>query len=166
MFCCDEISIVLRTDKKICTNEQTNGKMFLINTKKMKKFFTYSNMIDIDLTCFKLHYRITTGILTSFSLILSIKQFFIDDRIECLNDVDGIPLKILKNYCWTHLKKNGKLNYDVIEKPKKFYQYYQWVTLCLFLQVCFVPGGGGGGKKQTNFFSIVFPSRLCVSVCI
>ncbi|GBM83499.1 Innexin inx2 [Araneus ventricosus] len=115
----------------------------------LKSFFRTSTTF-VDNWAFTLHYRITTGVLIAFSILVTGKQYF-GDPIDCISR-DDIPTKLLNTFCWIHTtfsvpdaweKKVGvEVPYPGVDKytpgeTRKYHAYYQWVCFFLFLQAIF-----------------------------
>ena len=64
------------------------------------KSMVKTDVITIDNLVFRLHYRITVGLLLSASIIGVAKQYF-GDPINCQTS-SGIESKVLDDYCWIH----------------------------------------------------------------
>ncbi|CAL1291424.1 unnamed protein product [Larinioides sclopetarius] len=111
------------------------------------KDFIKTDSIKNDNNIFKLHYRFTVLILTSFSILVSCRQY-LGDPIDCIQN-DDIPENVLETYCWVHATftlpdaYNKKVGIEVphpgIDKytpgeNRKYHAYYQWVCFVLFLQ--------------------------------
>lgn len=101
---------------------------------------------------FRLHYRLTATCLVVFTVILTARQY-VGNPIDCIHSKD-IDEDVLNTFCWIHAtysmrnafktalqptmypgvassKRHNNSNEDI-----KIYSYYQWVTFCLFFQVC------------------------------
>jgi len=121
----------------------------------------------IDNTTFKLHYRVTFGILILCSLLVTLSQFF-GSPIQCI--VEGVPGGIMNTFCWIHgtftipSQLAGKVGNEVAhpgvaplrnqiydkekghvkwteEGDEVRHAWYQWVcfVLCLQALLCYVP---------------------------
>ena len=64
------------------------------------KSMVKTDAITIDNFVFRLHYRITVGLLLAASIIGVAKQYF-GDPINCQTS-SGIESKVLDDYCWIH----------------------------------------------------------------
>ena len=53
----------------------------------------------IDDVIFRLHSKVTVGILMTFSLLVTANQY-IGDPIDCI--VEDVPGPIMDTYCWIH----------------------------------------------------------------
>nr|BAF45609.1 d4.1 [Tranosema rostrale ichnovirus] len=105
--------------------------------------------ILIDNSVFRLHYKITVVVLLAFSLITTSGQFF-GDPMDCY--FPDYPSTSLNTYCYiqstflvarsaTHAAGKGiphpGLTGHTEEDTLKFYGYYQWVFITLFVQAIF-----------------------------
>jgi len=104
--------------------------------------------VNVDNWVFRLHYRITTIILLTFSVMVTLKQY-IGDPIDCLSQSSSIPANVMDQYCWVSttftlphpqtahsdaaLEDLG-VSTAVKNSPRTYHQYYQWVCFVLFLQ--------------------------------
>ncbi|XP_067136972.1 innexin inx2-like [Centruroides vittatus] len=103
--------------------------------------------ITIDNAVFRLHYRATTLLFITFSILVTATQFF-GDPIRCIQR-DDIPERVINTYCWIEstftlpkalTKKVGEeVVYPGVDKHKNGdevieHAYYQWVCFVLFLQ--------------------------------
>lgn len=114
------------------------------------KFGTFK----IDNWVFQLHYIATCLMLFGFSILVTSTQFF-GEPINCMGSTkydDGIPEKVLNNYCWIHCtftlpKAYGKTApWDVVQPGidtttendvQVYHAYYQWVCFFFALQGIF-----------------------------
>jgi len=106
--------------------------------------------ICIDNNIFRLHYKATTIILITCSLLVTSRQY-IGDPIDCIVDPD-VPQNVMDTYCWIHSTFSipnrvigvvgGNIAHPGVAPPselgeqgeKKYHKYYQWVCFCLFFQ--------------------------------
>ncbi|GBN31075.1 Innexin shaking-B [Araneus ventricosus] len=103
--------------------------------------------VKIDYETFRLHYTFTVGILLTFFIIVTTKQF-VGSPIVCDHMVSVSP-KVISTYCWIHstyvipkafYKEVGievpHPGVDGTQDPKEFryINYYQWVYFMLFFQ--------------------------------
>jgi len=129
-------------------------------------YFKKKNSL-IDNATFRLHYRVTFGLLVLGSLLVTLSQFF-GKPIQCIAS-KGVSQSIFETYCWIHgtftipSQLAGTLGVDfsqpgigpeVTERMREkghvgFTQYgdeirhawYQWVCFILFIQavMCYLP---------------------------
>lgn len=105
--------------------------------------------VRIDNDVFRLHYKLTFLLLLGSSIILTLKDFF-GHPIHCINPhPKTISQEFLDNYCWitstysvhSDDKEVKGMIYGLLPDPvddkdeKKHYNYYQWVSLALLIQV-------------------------------
>lgn len=103
--------------------------------------------ISIDSSIDRLHYKVTVIFLVAFSILVTSGQFF-GEPMSC--DFPDSPYHSLNTYCYmqstfinkqsftdsthgrfpTHLRNPGLTE----EHQKRYYGYYQWVFIVLFLQ--------------------------------
>ncbi|XP_076062703.1 innexin inx2-like [Oratosquilla oratoria] len=104
---------------------------------------------DIDNAVFKLHYRITSALLITFSLLVTANGL-IGDPIHCLHDDNPkLPDEVVNTYCWIHTTFTLPKHLDKLpgrgiiypgvgphkdEDDRTYHAYYQWVPFMLFLQ--------------------------------
>nr|CAD7568996.1 unnamed protein product [Timema californicum] len=101
----------------------------------------------IDSPIFKLHYKVTVGILIGFCVMLAARQY-VGDPIECI-DANHVGKDILNMFCWIHstysvhsaflLQIGLDIPYPGVENSRrsndhKVHHFYQWVAFCLFFQ--------------------------------
>jgi len=116
--------------------------------------FIKKHDVNIDSIPFKLHYQVTSLILTLCSVLSTITQFF-GEPIHCFTSFkDDIPEKALNNFCWmqetfilpdsmhkaigTEVAAPGVEKYTGKRQERIFQQYYQWVCFFLaFQSLCF-----------------------------
>lgn len=150
--------------------------------------------IRTDNNIFRLHYKVTTIILISLSLITTSRQY-IGDPITCINE--GMAKNIMDSYCWItstfSVKKDvsedfGRLGQDLVypgvgpyvetRDEVKHHKYYQWVCFVLFFQAVlfYIPRyvwkvweGGRAKKLATNLKLISLDNQAmnqrCESLC-
>lgn len=102
--------------------------------------------INIDTNVFRLHYKLTVIVLLVFWLLITSRQFF-GSQMECY--FPDMPTISLNTYCYIHStflvkpsEKNAapqRLLHPGVsghreEDTLKFYGYYQWVFVVLFVQ--------------------------------
>ena len=103
--------------------------------------------VNIDNDIFRLHYKATVIVLTTFSLLVTSRQF-IGDPIQCI--VEGVPEYVMDTYCWIHSTftipnriSTERIGIDVPhpgigvvreDDDIKYHKYYQWVCFVLFFQ--------------------------------
>jgi hypothetical protein len=135
------------SEYKVTKTENYKSEMFNIFTN-VKSLFKFQR-ISTDGLVFKLHYRETVSILVIFCITLSTCQF-VGEPIDCIHNKD-LPNNLINAYCWIHSTFSMRSAFHKIgsvdishpgienslggQKPKKEHRYYQWVVLCLFLQV-------------------------------
>lgn len=110
------------------------------------------NRIVLDNQIFRLHYKATSLLLLMFSILVTSTQYF-GDPIDCIQH-DAVPKNVIRTFCWIHSTFNVPSAYNAtvgvngvahpgIQKytpneHRRYYGYYQWVCMVLFLQaVCF-----------------------------
>jgi len=126
----------------------------------LKAYLTKVDPARIDNFVFKLHYRVSFGLLLMCMALVSTTQYF-GDPIKCI--ADGVPEEPLDLFCWIHStfsvpsrlgtakEEYGVGNFDQIGLSQPHpgvaplepgqemvtHKYYQWVVFFLFLQACF-----------------------------
>jgi hypothetical protein len=111
----------------------------------------------IDNATFRLHYRVTFGILLTCSLLATAHQFF-GNPISCITDAPSTSQ--VETYCWIHGtytmidQINATIGTEVAhpgvgtnspkydpEAREKRHAYYQWVCFMFFIQamLCYMP---------------------------
>jgi len=112
--------------------------------------------VHTDNFVFRLHSKVSVGLLLLCSLLVSYSQFF-GDPIDCVVHKDAVPSGVMDTYCWVHStftlpdRVNQEEGFDVAhpfvgaqteEETTVRHKYYQWVCFTLFLQALFfaVPG--------------------------
>ncbi|CAN8019791.1 hypothetical protein HPB47_013270 [Ixodes persulcatus] len=110
------------------------------------------NRIVLDNQIFRLHYKATSLLLLMFSILVTSAQYF-GDPIDCINH-DSVPANVIRTFCWIHstfnipAAFNATVGVDGVPHPgiqkytpdehRRYYGYYQWVCMVLFLQAgCF-----------------------------
>lgn len=110
------------------------------------------NRIVLDNQVFRLHYKATSLLLLMFSILVTSTQYF-GDPIDCVQH-DSVPKNVIKTFCWIHSTFNVPKAYNATvgvngvaypgiqkytpEEIRRYYGYYQWVCMVLFIQaVCF-----------------------------
>ncbi|BAF45759.1 viral innexin-g1.1 [Ichnoviriform fugitivi] len=97
-----------------------------------------STHIDNIFFCF--HYKFTVLFLLAFSILVASRQYF-GEPIEC--EFDEYENGKLNNYCFvkaTFVREQNTKDAEVGGKPTetvRYYGYYSWVFLTLFLQAVF-----------------------------
>lgn len=110
------------------------------------------NRIVLDNQIFRLHYKATSLLLLMFSILVTSTQYF-GDPIDCIQH-DSVPANVIRTFCWIHSTFNipdafnrtvgvngvphpGIQTYTP-DEVRRYYGYYQWVCMVLFLQAaCF-----------------------------
>lgn len=102
--------------------------------------------VHIDNSFFRLHYKLTVTVLLAFSLLITSKEYF-GNPVDC--HFPAYSYGSLNNYCavqstFTMQRSfTGAAEKDIShprvydstdEGDRKFYNYYQWVFLVLFIQ--------------------------------
>ena len=64
----------------------------------IKEFIGWDHY-QIDDVIFRLHSKVTVGILVTFSLLVTGTQY-IGDPIDCI--VEDVPGSVMDTYCWIH----------------------------------------------------------------
>lgn len=110
------------------------------------------NRIVLDNHIFRLHYKATSLLLLMFSILVTSTQYF-GDPIDCIQH-DSVPANVIRTFCWIHstfnvpAAFNATVGVDGVAYPgiqkytpdeyRRYYGYYQWVCMVLFLQAaCF-----------------------------
>jgi hypothetical protein len=97
--------------------------------------------VTIDNSIFGLHYRATFGLLILCSLVIMSFQY-IGDPIDCLVDSKSLD-DFMDTWCWIHGTYNvrkcvdkGKdlVQVEVLDSKIKYYKFYQWIGIILFIQ--------------------------------
>ncbi|KAL3253501.1 hypothetical protein MRX96_054581 [Rhipicephalus microplus] len=110
------------------------------------------NRIVLDNQIFRLHYKATSLLLLMFSILVTSTQYF-GEPIDCIQH-DSVPANVIRTFCWIHstfnvpAAFNATVGVDGVPHPgiqkytpdevRRYYGYYQWVCMVLFLQAaCF-----------------------------
>uniref|UniRef100_A0A1E1XAB3 Innexin n=1 Tax=Amblyomma aureolatum TaxID=187763 RepID=A0A1E1XAB3_9ACAR len=110
------------------------------------------NRIVLDNQIFRLHYKATSLLMLMFSILVTSTQYF-GDPIDCIQH-DAVPPNVIRTFCWIHSTfnipsaYNATVGVDGVPYPgierytpdevRRYYGYYQWVCMVLFLQAgCF-----------------------------
>ncbi|AAS90271.1 innexin Vnx-b17 [Ichnoviriform fugitivi] len=139
--------------------------------------------VSIDNVFFRLHYQFTVIILIAFSLLVTSRQYF-GKLIDC--HFPDYPYGSLNDFCSvqpTYLEVIGT-THDVIspisphqvrtsnqQREIKYYGYYQWVFIVLFIQAVFfsIPQyiwkvcEGGKMKTLAHDLTSPFLSKECIT---
>ncbi|XP_037079480.1 innexin inx2-like, partial [Pollicipes pollicipes] len=138
--------------------------------------------VNIDSKAFQLHYRCTTFLFLSFS-ILSTANSLIGNPINCVCGAcakAGISKNIIDTHCWISgtytLPQKGSLPTNnlgldnafhglgtpIRGEERKYHLYYQWVPFVLFLQgvLFYVPHWLWEINEDGRVFSLVHHLRL------
>lgn len=127
--------------------------MILLETFASLKQFFASPKSNVDNAIYKLHYRVTVGLLYGCCALVSLSQF-IGQPIHCVANSDTKPYseKFLNTFCWIQStfsiesawnKTIGtEIPYPGVDKTSPnekriFHAYYQWVAFVLFIQALF-----------------------------
>lgn len=110
------------------------------------------NRIVLDNQIFRLHYKATSLLLLMFSILVTSTQYF-GDPIDCIQH-DSVPANVIRTFCWIHSTFNVPAAFNATvgvngvphpgiqrytpDEERRYYGYYQWVCMVLFLQAgCF-----------------------------
>lgn len=140
--------------------------------------------ISIDNAFFRLHYQFTVMILIAFSLLVTSRQYF-GKPIDChfpdythgsLNDYCSVQATYLEVNSVTRLVENPVGHHQVYKTKQqqqelRYYNYYQWVFIALFIQAvfCSIPRyiwkvcEGGKMKTLAHDLTSPFLSKECIT---
>ncbi|CAN7993210.1 unnamed protein product [Ixodes hexagonus] len=110
------------------------------------------NRIVSDNQIFRLHYKATSLLLLMFSILVTSTQYF-GVPIDCIQH-DSVPANVIRTFCWIHSTFNVPAAFNATvgingvahsgiqkytpDEHRRYYGYYQWVCMVLFLQAgCF-----------------------------
>lgn len=141
-------------------------------------------IVSIDNVFFRLHYQFTVIILVAFSLLVTSRQYF-GNPMDChfpdythgsLNDFCSVQPTYLEVEKRTREVENpisprGFARSQQQEREVKYYSYYQWVPIALFVQAVFfsIPQyiwkvcEGGKMKTLAHDLRSPFLSKECIS---
>lgn len=140
--------------------------------------------VSIDNAFFRLHYQFTVIILIAFSLLVTSRQYF-GRPMDChfpdythgsLNDYCSVQPTYLEVRSTTHdvenpISHHNKLPTSEEQREVKYYGYYQWIFIVLFIQAVFfsIPQyiwkvcEGGKLKILTHDLTSPFLSEECIT---